>query len=523
MKIKSIILPLFAVLLAVSPVAVADEIDDYYHKLYSQYPLIHATYHDDIEEVKHLLDGGANPNEATDEGWTTLMYAAHFRHAEIVKILLAAGANLNAATDDGRTALILAPDNKHVEIVKILLAAGANPNAADNYGNTALMGAEWNRNAEVIAILQNFRPSVSPEEYIAGLQAEYCGDIAAIECQENVAEVNGEVDKSASAYECPLCASARFGDIAEVKRLLDDGANPNAVNNYYDATALIYAAFNGFAEIVKLLLSTGANPNAVDKWGKTALMHAAFYGHAEIVKMLLSAGANPNMTKDGKTALDFAKKEKRIETIAILQNFRPSVSPEEYIAGLQAEYCGDIATIECQENVAEVNGEVDESASAEEYAFRQFSEMSADEQAEFCISIRSPQRPCFCTTGIVCTENYCIDRPNCIEPEDADYKHLLNNYIPPEESVAEESANESAADESVANEPAEPETKTVCRSFANGINPDNTQWGRIGASEAGVGETEYAAIRAAIRICENDGLTECQTDLEVKCEEVAVQ
>ena len=184
-----------------------------------------------------------------------------------------------------------------------------------------------------------------------------------------------------------------------------------------------------------------------------------------------------------------------------------------------------------------------------EYAAAAFAAMSENEQAEFCISIRSPQRPCFCTTGIVCTKNYCIDRPNCVEPEDADYKHLLNDYTPSEksaeESAAEEPTNESAADESVANEPAEepaaeespaeepaeeiaeepakPETKTVCRSFANGINPDNTEWGRIGASEAGVGETEYAAIRAAIRICENDGLTECQTNLEVKCEEVVVQ
>ena len=181
-----------------------------------------------------------------------------------------------------------------------------------------------------------------------------------------------------------------------------------------------------------------------------------------------------------------------------------------------------------------------------EYAAAAFAAMSENEQAEFCISIRSPQRPCFCTTGIVCTENHCVDRPNCVEPEDVDYGHLLNDYTPSEksaeESAAEEPTNESAADESVANEPAEepaaeespaeepaeeiaeepakPETKTVCRSFANGINPDNTQWGRIGASEAGVGETEYAAIRAAIRICENDGLTECQTDLEVECEEV---
>ena len=322
---------------------------------------------------------------------------------------------------------------------------------------------------EIIAILQNFRPSVSPEEYIAGLQAEYCGDIATIECQENVAEVNGELDESASADECPLCDSADNGDIAEVKRLLDSGANPNAAK--YDGwTALMYASFYGHAEIVKMMLSSGANPNAANFYNETALFNASkmiYAKSAEIMKMLLAAGANPNaadkdgwtalmiMAKkrhpeivkmllsagadvnaantNGDTALYFAEWKRNAETIAILQNFRPSVSPEEYIAGLQAEYCGDIATIECQEN-----------------------------------------------------------------------------YISPEEPAEE-----------IAEEPAKPETKTVCRSFANGINPDNTQWGRIGASEAGFGETEYAAIRAAIKICENDGLTECQTNLEVECEEVA--
>ena len=304
MKIKSIILPLFAVLFAVSPVAFADDRGDGSHLELVSYPLIHATYHGDIAEVKRLLDSGANPNAEDDEGETALHWAAI---------------------------------NGRLEIAKILLSAGADINAADNY---------------------------------------------------------------------------------------------------YGATALIYAARDRHAEIVKLLLSTGTNPNVARDDGTTALMMAVFNKNVEIVKILLTAGANPNATdEDGKTALYHAEWKRHAEVISILQNFRPSVSPEEYIAGLQAEYCGDIATIECQED-----------------------------------------------------------------------------YISPEEPAEE-----------IAEEPAEPETKTVCRSFANGINPDNTEWGRIGASEAGVGETEYAAIRAAIRICENDGLTECQTDLEVKCEEVVVQ
>ncbi len=377
------------------------------------------------------------------------------------------------------------------------------------------------------------------------------------------------VSPVAVASECPLCKPAKNGDIAEVKRLLDGGANPNAVSYDGFSTALMYATFFGHAEIAKILLSAGANPNAAiingetvlilatikghaeiakmlfsaganldlaDNNGVTALMIATEKGHAEFVKVLLESGANPNaVDNDGWTALEIAEHYGHTEVISILQNFRPSISPE------------DIEFAPFDENNIDLQDEIIKDKS--EYAFRQFSAMSENEQAEFCISIRSPQRPCFCTTGIVCTKNYCIDRPNCVEPEDADYKHLLNDYTPSEksaeESAAEEPTNESAADESsaeepaeepaaeespaeepaeeIAEEPAEPETKTVCRAFANGINPDNTQWGRIGASEAGVGETEYAAIRAAIRICENDGLTECQTDLEVECEEVLVQ
>ena len=334
MKIKSIILPLFAVFaFAVLPVAVADERDDYYHKRYSEYPLIHATYHGDIAEVKRLLDGGANPNVINKNNYTALML-------------------LQAYDDDE-------------EIVKLLLSAGANPNAVNNNGNTAL---------------------------------------------------------------------ARTYNTEIVKMLLAAGANPNLSRT----PALIYAMGNrdSLSERVKMLLAAGADVHAVNGGGETALIRAARNGGAEVVKILISAGANTNAAdNNGKTALMEAKWYRRAETIAALQNFRPSVSPEEYIAGLQAEYCGDIATIECQED-----------------------------------------------------------------------------YISPEEPAEE-----------LAEEPAEPETKTVCRSFANGINPDNTEWGRIGASEAGVGETEYAAIRAAIRICENDGLTECQTDLEVKCEEVAAE
>ena len=422
MKIKSIILPLFAVLFAVSPVAVADDRGDERHgENLVSYPLIHATFHNDIAEVKNLLDGGANPNAADNHGGTALIYTTNIEHVEIVKMLLAAGANPNAADKNGVTALHTVAWDRSPEFVKMLLSAGANPNMKRIDGYTALDFAEINKHTEVIAVLRNFRPSVSPEEYIAGLQAEYCGDIAAIECQENVAEANSEVDESASADECPLCDSAENGDIAEVKRLLDGGANPNAAK--YDGwTALMYASFYGHAEIVKMLLSAGANPNAANFYNETALFNASkmiYAKSAEIMKMLLAAGANPNAAdKDGWTALMIMAKKRHpeivkmllsagadvnvannggwtalkiaehyghTEVISILQNFRPSISPE------------DIEFAPFDENNIDLQDEIIKDES--EYAFRQFSAMSENEQAEFCISIRSPQKTMFLYNG----------------------------------------------------------------------------------------------------------------------------
>ena len=142
MKIKSIILPLFAVFaLAVSPVSFADEC-----------PLCDPALFGDVAEVRRLLDVGANPN-AADDGFTALMWATYKGHAEIAEILLAAGANPNAAKDDGATALMPATFFGHTEIVNMLLSAGANPNAVSNDGWTPLMGAVIEGHAETAKVL----------------------------------------------------------------------------------------------------------------------------------------------------------------------------------------------------------------------------------------------------------------------------------------------------------------------------------------------------------------------------------
>lgn len=116
----------------------------------------------------------------------------------------------------------------------------------------------------------------------------------------------------------PLHWAAHRDDAAEVRRLIDSGADVNAANDL-GVTPLWSAALNGNAEIVKLLLDKGANPNVALTAGETPLMVAARAGKAEVVSMLLAKGANPNARATrGQTALMWAASQKHAATVRVL-------------------------------------------------------------------------------------------------------------------------------------------------------------------------------------------------------------
>src|SRR5438876_3347824 len=96
-----------------------------------------------------------------------------------------------------------------------------------------------------------------------------------------------QIDTSRGA----LFTAIQRGTIGEVERLLNNGANPNAIDAE-GTPAVMAATLFANAGMVELLLQHGADPNRAGASGTTALMWAV--PDLEKVRALLAHGANVN-------------------------------------------------------------------------------------------------------------------------------------------------------------------------------------------------------------------------------------
>lgn len=104
-----------------------------------------------------------------------------------------------------------------------------------------------------------------------------------------------------------LFEPARLGDVAEVRRLLRLGADPNTWIELDDvATPLAWASACNRVDVVRALLDGGANPNQRFWWGhgpsykdSTPLFFAARFGSTETARLLVKRGADVNAVSIG--------------------------------------------------------------------------------------------------------------------------------------------------------------------------------------------------------------------------------
>jgi ankyrin repeat protein len=119
----------------------------------------------------------------------------------------------------------------------------------------------------------------------------------------------------------------RRGDAAEVERLLDRGASPDArPSGRAGGTPLMWATAKGDLRIMRILLRRGADVNA-DEGGTTTLMRART---AEAAELLIRHEANVNTRdRDGRTALDYARGYGSTAVVRILKQHGANDSLEE--------------------------------------------------------------------------------------------------------------------------------------------------------------------------------------------------
>jgi hypothetical protein len=100
-------------------------------------------------------------------------------------------------------------------------------------------------------------------------------------------------DSGSDDMNAELITAAFLGNLEQVQRLLEKGANVNAKREN-GITALMGASLEGHTEIVEVLLVKGADANAKNNMlgsGFTACDYATRKDHPDIVKLLIRAGA----------------------------------------------------------------------------------------------------------------------------------------------------------------------------------------------------------------------------------------
>lgn len=280
-----------------------------------------------LNEVRDLLERGADPNECDFCGFTCLHEAALNGDIDIVRYLISKGADVNKqALPDGdlETPLIDAADNGHYEIVKLLLESGADPLIYNNDGYTALtkifnIHKDDEGYDDIIKLLEEAHSkekgsqkmnvstarSPSPDQIVEDPNESYFKDLLK------------KKNHSSVIYKY---AAEGVKDLA-VQYIIEGGRLD------YKPDIFILAARNGYVELVDILLGLVENfdINIQNACGLTALLASVGRNHLDVVKFLLERGADPFLRRkqDGFNALEISRKSPkfRAEEVELLESF----------------------------------------------------------------------------------------------------------------------------------------------------------------------------------------------------------
>ncbi|MSV29921.1 MAG: hypothetical protein EXQ52_14425 [Bryobacterales bacterium] len=238
-------------------------------------PAMYAALYGGADEMRLLLEKGADPNARNDAGGTALMYAVD--SPEKTALLLSHGADVDARSGEGRTALLIAAGRAGSSaVVNLLLKHGANPSARLSDGRTALSMAAGAGDADTLQFLLDRDADKKPLPLAAALP------VGCARCFEMLLKFAEPGDLNSA-----LTAAVRSGNLQMTNMLLDRGAR--AGSDLLSAVAQSSQPIP--VDTVKALIRRGADINGKTSTGGSVLDLAKRQGPTALVDLLVEAGA----------------------------------------------------------------------------------------------------------------------------------------------------------------------------------------------------------------------------------------
>ena len=260
--------------------------------------------------LQELIDHGAHIDAKRKDGTNAVLSACRTGQSESVRFLLEAGDDVNIVKPDGNTILHVAVHgNCSKETLQTIVEHGVNVNVLNNRCETALILACDTAQAESIKFLleNGADPNISDTEKYTCLHAAVVAN-STNETLKTLITHKADLDTQSFSVRCTAlmlaCLSRRWDSI---KNLLEAGSNPD-IRDSLGNTSLHAAVVAGCSKkIIRAIIDHDAHINATNKFKRSALMLACMKDNKDVINVLFNAGADPNIPDaTGATCLHYA-------------------------------------------------------------------------------------------------------------------------------------------------------------------------------------------------------------------------
>ncbi|WP_061248007.1 ankyrin repeat domain-containing protein [Leptospira alstonii] len=320
-----------------------------YRDNYGSGVLSWAVKNGDQEAIELLLGAGAEPDETNARGETPLLTSLDQGNQDLTRIFLEAGADtdkkdfagntpltkavstgdveivemvfendysptpdLEERNGEGYTPLLLAVDLGHLEIAEYLLDKGADCLKKNSEGRTILHLTALHNDFEILDLFlskEETRTILEDKDADGNTALLLAASHDSVECLEKLLKVGADLLQINANGKTGLEEGERQ-KYHHVSKILKKALTEK----------LFFAAEHGEDESCRNILQIGISPNPIDPAGNTPLHVAVIHDRISTAEVLLNLNASPFLKNlEGKSPLDIAKEEEKIELIRLLE------------------------------------------------------------------------------------------------------------------------------------------------------------------------------------------------------------